>query len=181
MPSLTFHETIPGHHMQIAIAMEQNLPPHRQAVRTTGFVEGWALYAERLAWELGWYDNDVYGDLGRLQFEALRAARLVIDTGIHSLGWSFDEATQFNVDNVGWTTSQSQGAAGRYSVSPGQASAYMVGMLTILGERQRAIDALGADFDLKAFHGALLTNGTVPLSVLPNVVDQYIADAQSGN
>ncbi len=179
MPSLTFHETLPGHHMQIAIAMEQNLPPHRQAVRTTGFVEGWALYAERLAWELGWYDNDVYGNLGRLQFEALRAARLVIDTGIHSLGWTFDEATQFNVDNVGWTTSQSQGAAGRYSVAPGQATAYMVGMLIFLDERQRAIDALGADFDLKDFHRAVLTNGTVPLTLLPNIVDRYIADAQT--
>ena len=159
MPSLTFHETVPGHHTQIAIALEQNLLPHRQAARTTGFVEGWALYAERLAWELGWYDNDVYGDLGRLQFEALRAARLVIDTGIHSLGWTFDEAVQFNVDNVGWSVSQSQGAVARYSVIPGQATAYMVGMLQILDERQRAIDTLGASFDLRAFHRALLTNG----------------------
>jgi uncharacterized protein (DUF885 family) len=180
MPSLTFHETVPGHHTPVAIAMEQDLPPHRQAARTTGFVEGWALYAERLAWELGWYDNDVYGDLGRLQFEALRAARLVIDTGIHSLGWTFDEAVQFNMDNVGWSEPQSQGAAGRYSVIPAQATAYMVGMLQILDERQRAIDTLGDAFDLKAFHRALLTNGAVPLTVLPNVVDQYIADAQSG-
>ena len=166
--------------MQIAIAMEQNLPPHRQAARTTGFVEGWALYAERLAWELGWYDNDVYGNLGRLQFEALRAARLVIDTGIHSLGWTFDEAVQFNVDNVGWSVSQSQGAVARYSVIPAQATAYLVGMLQILDERQRAIDTLGASFDLTAFHRALLTNGAVPLTILPDVVDQYIADAQSG-
>ena len=179
MPSLTFHESVPGHHLQIALAMESDLPIFRKIVRSTGFVEGWALYAERLAYELGWYDNDVYGNLGRLQFEALRAARLVIDTGIHSLGWTFDEAAQFNSDNVGVSLSSSQGAAARYSVWPGQATAYMVGMLQILSERQRAMDALGASFDLIAFHRALLTNGGVPLSLLPDVVDQYIASAQS--
>ncbi|MDX1506988.1 MAG: DUF885 domain-containing protein [Woeseiaceae bacterium] len=178
MPSLTFHESVPGHHLQIALAMESDLPLFRKLVRSTGFVEGWALYAERLAYELGWYDNDVYGNLGRLQFEALRAARLVIDTGIHSLGWTFDQAAQFNVDNVGDSLSSSQAAAARYSVWPGQATAYMVGMLQILSERQRAMDALGANFDLIAFHRALLTNGGVPLSLLPDVVDQYIASAQ---
>ena len=177
MPSLTFHESVPGHHLQIALAMESDLPIFRKIVRSTGFVEGWALYAERLAFELGWYDTDVFGNLGRLQFEALRAARLVIDTGIHSMGWTFDQAAQFNMDNVGASLNSSQGAAARYSVWPGQATAYMVGMLQILSERQRASDALGANFDLFAFHRALLTNGGVPLSLLPDVVDQYIADA----
>lgn len=180
MPSLTFHESLPGHHTQIAIAMDQDVPAFRKIVRTTAFVEGWALYAERLAYELGWYDNDVYGNLGRLQYEALRAARLVMDTGIHSLGWSFEQATQFNEANVGWSRGASEGAAGRYSVWPGQATAYMVGMLQILTERQRAMDVLGADFDLIAFHRALLTNGGVPLALLRSVVDRYIADAQSG-
>lgn len=178
MPSLTFHEALPGHHLQIAIAMEGNAPAFRKGVRFTGFVEGWALYAERLAWELGWYDNDIYGDLGRLQYEALRAARLVIDTGIHSLGWSFEQAVQFNEDNVGWSTAQSQGAAARYSVIPGQATAYMVGMLQILAERQRAMDVLGQDFDLVAFHRTLLTAGAVPLTLLDDVVDRYIAAAR---
>jgi uncharacterized protein (DUF885 family) len=157
--------------------MEQDAPAFRKLVRFTGFVEGWALYAERLAWELGWYENDPYGDLGRLQFEALRAARLVIDTGIHSLGWSFEEAVRFNEENVGWSTRQSQGAAARYSIIPGQATAYMVGMLVILDERQRAKDVLGERFDLVAFHRALLSNGAVPLSLLPAVVDGYIAEA----
>jgi uncharacterized protein (DUF885 family) len=176
MPTLTYHESVPGHHTQVALAMEQNAPAFRKLIRVTAFVEGWGLYAERLAYELGWYDNDPYGNLGRLQFEALRAARLVIDTGIHSLGWSFDQATQFNEDNVGWDVGASQSAAGRYSVIPGQATAYMVGMLKILQVRQRAMDELGAQFDLKGFHRALLSNGAVPLQVLDSVVDNYIAE-----
>lgn len=152
MPSLTFHESVPGHHLQIAIGMVQDVPAFRKIERHTAFTEGWALYAERLAWELGWYDNDIYGDLGRLQYEALRAARLVMDTGIHDLGWSFDQAVQFNQQNVGWSRQASEGAAARYSVWPGQATAYLVGMLRILAERQRAMDTLGASFDLTAFH-----------------------------
>ncbi|MBT8079148.1 MAG: DUF885 domain-containing protein [Gammaproteobacteria bacterium] len=176
MPSLTYHESVPGHHTQIALAMELDVPEFRKLVRFTGFVEGWALYAERLAFELGWYDNDIYGDLGRLQFEALRAARLAMDTGIHSLGWSFNDAVQFNEDNVGASNAASQGAAARYSVWPGQATAYMIGMLQILDSRQRAMDELGSQFDLTAFHRALLSNGAVPLSLLDTVVDQYIAD-----
>ena len=176
MPSLTFHEALPGHHMQIAIAGEANVPLFRKMVRATVFTEGWALYAERLAYELGWYNNDVYGNLGRLQYEALRAARLVMDTGIHNLGWTFDQATQFSDDNVGVPTGASQGAAGRYSVWPAQATAYMIGMLQILSERQRAMDALGPAFDLIDFHRALLSNGAVPLAVLTDVVDRYIAD-----
>ena len=178
MPTLTFHESLPGHHMQIAIQGEANVALFRKVVRSTAFTEGWALYAERLAFELGWYDNDVYGNLGRLQFEALRAARLVMDTGIHSLGWTFDQATQFNQDNVGAGVGASQGAAARYSVIPGQATAYMIGMLQILSERQRAMDTLGVDFSLIAFHRAVLTNGAVPLSLFSGVVDRYIADAQ---
>ena len=176
MPSLTYHESIPGHHTQIAIAMDQDTLEFRKTVRFSAFVEGWGLYAERLAHELGWYDNDVYGDLGRLQYEALRAARLVMDTGIHSMGWSFEQAVQFNQDNVGASRGASESAAGRYSVVPGQATAYMVGMLHILAARQRAIDELGTLFDLKDFHRAVLTSGGVPLELLDGVVDRYIAE-----
>jgi uncharacterized protein (DUF885 family) len=176
MKSLAYHEAIPGHHTQIAIAQDQDLPMFRRISRSTGFIEGWALYAERLAWELGWLD-DPYSDLGRLQYEALRAARLVMDTGIHSMGWSFEQAAQFNQENIGASLGSSQGAAGRYSVWPGQATAYMVGMLLILDERQRAMDELGDRFELKAFHRALLSNGSVPLTLLDDVVDRYIADA----
>jgi uncharacterized protein (DUF885 family) len=177
MRTLAYHEAIPGHHTQIAIALDQDMPIGRQVARSSAFIEGWGLYAERLAWELGWHDNDPYSNLGRLQYEALRAARLVMDTGIHSLGWSFDYATQFNQDNVGVSTGASQSSAGRYSVIPGQATAYMVGMLQILSERQRAMDELGAQFDIKAFHRALLTNGSLPLALMDTVVDQYIVDA----
>jgi len=181
MRALAYHESVPGHHTQIAIQMEQDVPVFRKIGRMTAFVEGWALYAERLAWELGWYGDDPYANLGRLQYEALRAARLVMDTGIHDLGWSFAEATQFNEENVGASTGPSQGAAGRYSVWPGQATAYMIGMLRILDERQRAMDALGPNFDLKAFHRALLTAGAVPLDLLGGVVDRYIASVQAGS
>lgn len=177
MPSLSYHESVPGHHTQIAIAMEQDVPAFRKIVGFTGFVEGWALYAERLAHELGWYEGDPYGELGRLQFEALRAARLVIDTGIHSLGWSFDDAAQFNRDNVGASLASSRGATARYSVWPGQATAYLIGMLEIRKQRQRAMDALGPQFDLKAFHRAVLSNGAVPLALLDDIVDRYIATA----
>lgn len=176
MPSLAYHESIPGHHTQIAIAMEQPGLAFRKLVRSTGFVEGWALYAERLAFELGWYANDPYGDLGRLQYEALRAARLVMDTGIHSMGWSFEQAVQFNMDNLGASRAASEGAAGRYSVVPGQATAYMIGMLQILDVRQRAMDQLGAQFDLREFHRVVLTSGGVPLALLDGVVDAWIAD-----
>ncbi len=182
MPSLAYHEAVPGHHTQIAIAMDLDSgPSFRKTVGFTAFVEGWALYAERLAYELGWYDNDPYGDLGRLQYEALRAARLVMDTGIHAMGWSFEQAVQFNMDNVGASLASSQGAAARYSVVPAQATAYMVGMLRILAARERAQDALGAAFDLRAFHRVVLTSGGVPLDLLDRVVDDWISDTLAGN
>jgi uncharacterized protein (DUF885 family) len=176
MPTTSYHEAVPGHHTQIALAMEQDVPAFRKIVNFTSFVEGWALYAERLAFELGWYDTDMYGNLGRLQFEALRAARLVMDTGIHSQGWSFDQATQFNEENVGWSNGASRGAAARYSVIPGQATAYMVGMLQILQARQKAMDQLGGQFDLKEFHSVVLSNGAMPLELLDMLIDRYIAD-----
>lgn len=176
MPSLTYHESVPGHHTQIAIALDQDTVGFRRVLRFTAFSEGWALYAERLAWELNWYTTDTYGDLGRLQYEALRAARLVMDTGIHSLGWTFNQAAQFNQENIGASLGSSQGAAGRYSVWPGQATAYMIGMLRILEVRQRAMDELGSEFDLIEFHRVVLTNGGIPLALLDGVVDRYIAE-----
>ena len=180
MPSLTYHESVPGHHTQVAIAMDVDTgPTFRKTVRFTAFVEGWALYAERLAYELGWYDDDIYGNLGRLQYEALRAARLVMDTGIHALGWDFEQAVQFNIDNVGWSRSASEGAAARYSVAPAQATAYLIGMLRILDARQRAQDALGAGFDLKEFHRVVLTSGGLPLELLDDVVDAWVAEKQA--
>ena len=175
MRSLSYHEAVPGHHTQIALSMEQDAPTFRKIVRNTGFVEGWALYAERLASELGWYAGDPYGELGRLQYEALRAARLVVDTGIHYYGWSFGRAAEFNRENTGFSQSSSEGAAARYSVWPGQATGYMVGMLEILRLREKARMALGNDFNLTRFHRLLLAGGAVPLARLESIVDDWIA------
>ncbi|MFN2166890.1 MAG: DUF885 domain-containing protein, partial [Anaerolineae bacterium] len=150
----------------------------RTALGFTAYTEGWALYAERLAWELGWYDGDPYGNLGRLQAEAFRAARLVVDTGIHAQGWTFDQAEDFIVENVGYERGDNvnpQYEVARYIVWPGQSTAYKIGMIEILALRQRAMDQLGDRFDLKEFHHLLLSNGAMPLQILERVVDDFIA------
>lgn len=177
MPTLAYHEAIPGHHFQIALAQESDLPLFRNVIGFTGYAEGWALYAELLAHELGWYSNDPYGDLGRLQAEAFRAARLVVDTGIHANGWTFEEAEQFFTGNTGFERDDSvnpQYEIARYSVWPGQSTAYKIGMFKILELRQKAQDELGDRFDLKEFHSLLLKNGSMPLEVLEGVVIEYI-------
>jgi len=179
MPTLAYHEGVPGHHFQISLAQESDLPLFRNAVVFTGYAEGWALYAERLAWDLGWYNGDPYGNLGRLQMEAFRAARLVIDTGIHARGWTFEQALDFFVENVGYNSGDNVSAdfeISRYISWPGQSTTYMVGMLKILELRQRAIDALGGNFDLAEFHSVVLSNGSMPMGVLERVVDQYIEE-----
>jgi uncharacterized protein (DUF885 family) len=177
MPTLAYHEAIPGHHFQIAIAQESDLPSFRNGITFSAYTEGWALYAERLAWELGWYEDDPYGDLGRLQAEAFRAARLVIDTGIHAKGWTFDQAVAYMIDNVGYEPGDivnPQHEVGRYIVWPGQSTAYKVGMFKILELRQGAMDQLGDRFDLKEFHSVVLGSGSMPLEILERVVDDYI-------
>ena len=181
IPTLNYHEAIPGHHFQIALAQELDLPLFRNIIGMTAYAEGWALYAERLASELGWYEDDVYGDLGRLQFEAFRAARLVVDTGIHAKGWTFDEAAQFFSQNTGFDQQMSQQQIARYVVWPGQSTAYLVGMLKILELRQLAMDQLGDQFDLKEFHTVILSNGSVPLDILEEIVNQYISDKLAAN
>jgi uncharacterized protein (DUF885 family) len=180
MPTLTYHETIPGHHMQIATASELDLPLLRIVETYLGYTEGWALYAERLAWELGWYEDDPYGNLGRLSDEMMRAVRLVVDTGIHAMGWSFDEAVDYFVDNTGRSTSFAQDQVLRYAVWPGQSTAYMIGFLKMLDLRERAREALGEAFDLPSYHARILENGSLPLEILERVVDRSIADAATG-
>ncbi|MCP4420826.1 MAG: DUF885 domain-containing protein [Chloroflexi bacterium] len=177
MPTLLYHEGIPGHHFQISIAQEADQPLFRNAIGFTGYIEGWALYAERLASDLDWYADDPHGNLGRLQMEAFRAARLVVDTGIHAQGWNFEQAHAFMEENVGLNRGDNVNAefeVSRYIAWPGQATAYMVGMLKLLELRDRAMDALGDQFDQREFHNVVLTNGSMPLDVLETVVEQYI-------
>ncbi len=173
MPTLAYHEALPGHHLQIALANELNLPTFRRKYNNTAYIEGWALYAERLPKDLGWYEGDIYGDLGRLQFEAMRAARLVVDTGIHARGWTWEQADEYHIANVGFP-----GSIARYSVWPGQATAYMTGMLKILELRSRAETDLGNLYDIRDFHDAVIGKGAMPLQVLEQVVENYIAKKQ---
>jgi len=180
MPTLAYHEAIPGHHYQIAIAQQLDLPSFRRGADFTAYVEGWALYAERLVAELGLYENDVYGNLGRLQAEAFRAARLVVDTGIHTKHWTFDQAVDFMVENTGMTEYSMQGEVSRYISLPGQATAYYIGYTKILEVRQRVMDELGNQFDLKEFHNLLLGSGAMPLDILEQVMNNYIQSKLAG-
>jgi len=174
--SLAYHEAIPGHHLQISIAQAiPNLPDLRRAMQFNAYTEGWGLYAERLMAELGAYAGDPQGDLGRLRMEAFRAARLVVDTGIHTRRWSFDQAANYLSDTAGYQLGYAQREITRYSVWPGQATSYYLGFLKILALRQKAADALGARSDLKAFHRVVLENGSVPLSILEELVDGLIS------
>ena len=158
--------------MQIALAAEQNLPDFRRYTNYTAFVEGWALYAERLAYELGWYESDRFGNLGRLQFEAIRAARLVVDTGIHDLGWSWDQAVSFYRTNTGSHLSSSQGSVGRFMRWPGQATAYMIGMNKLLELRAQMQQEQGSNYDLRQFHNLVLSGAAMPFSVLEGVIQE---------
>lgn len=175
MPTLAYHEAVPGHHTQLALAQELTaLPTFRRTTVHTAYAEGWALYAERLAWEAGWYDDDPYGNIGRLQAELFRAARLVLDTGIHAQGWTREEAIDAMMREVGHGRGQAQSEIERYILWPGQATAYKVGMLEMLALRERAERELGGDFDLRDFHGAILLHGSLPLPVLDQVVRQSL-------
>jgi uncharacterized protein (DUF885 family) len=174
MATVAYHEAIPGHHFQIAIAQELDLPMFRKDMGFNGYVEGWALYAERLAWELGLYEDDPYGNLGRLQLELLRAVRLVTDTSIHAMHWTREEAKAYMDEALGARPGTYSHEVDRYIVLPGQATSYKVGMLKMLELRQGAMDELGDQFDLKEFHSVLLTNGSMPLDILEQAVQDYI-------
>jgi uncharacterized protein (DUF885 family) len=180
MKTLAYHEGIPGHHFQIAIQSElEDVPVFRTIGLFTAYIEGWALYAERLAWELGFYENDPFGNLGRLQAEMFRAVRLVVDTGIHFKKWTREEAIAYMVANTGMTTTEVTSEIERYIVWPGQACAYKIGMMKILSLREKAKQELGNQFDLKTFHNVVLKNGAVPLDILEEIIDDYIAESKA--
>lgn len=181
MKTLLYHEGIPGHHFQIATAMNLDLPLARTQLGYTAYVEGWALYAERLAYEMGMYDGDPLGNLGRLQSEIYRAVRLVVDTGMHFKRWSREQAIDYMVAMTGSPLSDITSEIERYSVEPGQACAYMIGMLKILELREKARAALGDKFDLKEFHTVVLENGPLPLTILEDVVNAWVKSKQSAS
>jgi len=179
MKTLAYHEGVPGHHFQIAIQSElEGVPIFRTIGLFTSYIEGWALYSEQLAWELGFYKNDPFGNLGRLQAEMFRAVRLVVDTGIHHKKWTREQAINYMVQNTGMTTTEVTTEIERYIVWPGQACAYKIGMLKILELREKAKKKLGDRFDLRDFHNAVLKNGAVPLDILEEIIDAYIESVQ---
>ena len=176
MPALTVHEAVPGHHHQIALQQELDLPEFRKnAAFFTGFVEGWGLYSERLGIEMGLYDTPEK-DMGRLSYEMWRACRLVVDTGVHAKGWTRDQAIAFMLDNTALSRTNIEAEVDRYITWPGQALAYKLGELKIRELRTRAEKTLGDRFDLRGFHDVVLKNGAVPLDVLETQVNAWIAE-----
>jgi len=181
MESLTLHEAVPGHHLQISLAQEmENVPEFRKYGDSTAFVEGWGLYAESLGKELGMY-QDLYSYYGRLTFEIWRACRLVVDTGIHHLGWTRDQSIQYMIDNTGKAGHDIEVEVDRYIVWPGQALAYKIGELTFQRLKKNAKQQLGERFDLRKFHDALLSDGTLPLDVLEKKMKAWTDHASLSN
>jgi uncharacterized protein (DUF885 family) len=175
MPTLAYHEGVPGHHWQISIAQElKGVPQFRKVIPFTAYAEGWALYCEWLAKQVGWYDNDVFGDLGRLRDELFRAVRLVVDTGIHAKHWTREQAIAYMREKTGMGEKDVKAEIERYIVQPGQACAYKIGMLKIQELRARAQQELGEKFDQREFHETVLKNGALPLEILEEQVNAYI-------
>ena len=176
METLAYHEGAPGHHFQIALAQElENTPMFQRLQGYSAYSEGWGLYAENLGKDMGFF-TDPYQDFGRLSYEVFRAARLVVDTGIHELEWSQEDAVNYMLENTANSAGDIEEEVRRYFVWPGQAVSYKVGMMTILQLRQSAQAQLGDDFDWGEFHDVVLTHGSIPLPLLEQLVNGYIAD-----
>jgi uncharacterized protein (DUF885 family) len=175
LPALTLHESVPGHHIQIALAQERaDIPYFRRNADIDAYTEGWALYAEGLGEEMGIY-RDAYERFGRLSYEMWRACRLVADTGIHWLGWSLDQARACFTENTALAPKNIDVELKRYISWPGQALAYKIGELTFQRLRQKAEIGLGPAFDIRRFHDEVLLSGPLPLSLLEQRVDDWIA------
>ncbi len=181
LEALAYHEAIPGHHMQGAIAQElEELPRFRRFGGYTAYGEGWGLYSEYIPKEMGLY-QDPYSDFGRLAMELWRACRLVVDTGMHAKKWNRQKAIDYLIENTPNPKGDVVRAIDRYIVMPGQATAYKIGMIKLLEMRAKATKALGSKFDIRAFHDLVLTSGPVPLSVLEELVDEWIVQHASKN
>jgi uncharacterized protein (DUF885 family) len=179
MEALAYHEGIPGHHMQLAIAQEMTTLPKFRRFNDgfTAYVEGWGLYSEWIPKEMGFY-NDPYSDFGRLSMELFRACRLVVDTGLHSQKWTREQGVKYYQDNTSSAQTEIDGMVDRHCVMPGQATAYKIGMIHLQELRAKAKKAMGAKFDIRKFHDVVLTNGALPLNVLDALVDNYIAEGK---
>ena len=176
LPSLTYHEATPGHHLQIALQQESAAAPKLMNLMFfSSYAEGWGLYAEQLADEMGAYENDPLGRVGYLQSLLFRAVRLVVDTGIHSKGWSREQAIRYMIDNTGRAEGAATSEIERYCAWPGQACAYKVGHNEWVRLREKARTTLGDRFDIKGFHDTALAGGGVPLTVLERIVDNWVA------
>ena len=171
------HEGSPGHHFQISTSqLIEGVPLLRRLSPFSAFSEGWALYSERIAkTDMGLYDNDPLGDLGRLQAEMFRAVRLVVDTGMHAKRWSREQAIEYMITKTGMTTEEVTREIERYVVWPGQATAYKTGQLALLAMREEAELELGERFDLREFHEAVLMNGAMPLDILKDNLSSWAA------
>ncbi|GAA5525825.1 hypothetical protein Maes01_02398 [Microbulbifer aestuariivivens] len=180
METVTYHEGSPGHHMQISIAQElEGIPQFRTQAHFTPYIEGWALYSELLSKEMGQF-QDPYKDFGRLTAEMWRAIRLVVDTGLHTKGWTQEQAVEYFLENSAIPESAVRSEVRRYLTLPGQATSYKIGMLKILELRQQAQEALGDQFDIRGFHDTVLGGGALPLPMLEARVNRWIEEVQQG-
>ena len=180
LTALTLHESAPGHAFQMPIAMEhKDQPAFRREVYISAYGEGWALYSERLGVEMGMYDTP-YDKFGMLSYQMWRACRLVVDTGIHHLGWTREQAVQYLLDNTALAPHEIDTEVDRYIAWPGQALSYYLGEMTIWKARRKAEQALGSKFNIRAFHDTVLELGSVPMPVLTRRIDKFIADGGKG-
>lgn len=178
LEALSLHEAVPGHHFQIALSQELDLPNFRKFGGFTAFIEGWGLYSERLGLEVGFYETP-YTNMGRLSYEMWRACRLVVDTGMHAKGWTRQEAIDYMAENSALSLNNITTEVDRYITWPGQALAYKIGELKIRELRSYAEDELGEAFDVRYFHDKVLENGAVPLSVLEDIVKAWVAEEKN--
>ena len=178
MESHTLHESVPGHHLQLALQLELNIPNFRKYSDFTSFVEGWALYAERLGYETGFY-SDLYSQFGRLSYDMWRACRLVVDTGMHAFGWTRQQSIDFMAENSSLSILNITNEVDRYISWPGQALAYKLGELKIKELRSKAESELGDKFDIRLFHDEVLKNGSIPLDILEQNITKFIQNTKS--